>query len=219
MSPEPRENRKRRRPALNCEQCRRSKLRCSRTLPCSNCLRAKRDTCTYGPRPPPGKSSKTRPDGNALATSSRVITKEQPLPGTSSITTSTTSQHNGVQTPANQVSEHPSCDWTAAPAYENADIDSNTALPVDQIRPAGVSSDLSANKVWNEPTAVLAPVTPYQNCDGENKWIHRAVVTKTRYFGQSHYLNTSVLVSIGSNSFSIPARFSFGHLIVTPRCK
>ncbi|OLN81048.1 putative transcriptional regulatory protein C139.03-like protein 13 [Colletotrichum chlorophyti] len=38
---------KRRRPALSCEQCRRRKIRCDRNLPCGTCVRSKHALCTY----------------------------------------------------------------------------------------------------------------------------------------------------------------------------
>ena len=41
--------RKRRRPALACEQCRRRKVKCDRTSPCDQCVRTKSDACTYVP--------------------------------------------------------------------------------------------------------------------------------------------------------------------------
>lgn len=41
--------RKRRRPALACEQCRRRKIRCDRNTPCDQCIRSrsKSESCTY----------------------------------------------------------------------------------------------------------------------------------------------------------------------------
>lgn len=39
--------RKRRRPALACEKCRRRKIKCDRNTPCDQCIRSKSDTCTY----------------------------------------------------------------------------------------------------------------------------------------------------------------------------
>lgn len=42
--------RKRRRPALACEQCRRRKLRCDRNFPCAPCKRSRESlTCSYSP--------------------------------------------------------------------------------------------------------------------------------------------------------------------------
>lgn len=46
--------RKRRRPALSCEQCRRRKIKCDRTYPCGQCLQSKTASCTYSPDSVPG---------------------------------------------------------------------------------------------------------------------------------------------------------------------
>ncbi|GKT51528.1 transcription factor lepE [Colletotrichum spaethianum] len=57
---QPSAQKKRRRPALACEQCRRRKVRCDRNLPCSTCVRSKRSVCTYASetKPAPRKSEK-----------------------------------------------------------------------------------------------------------------------------------------------------------------
>ena len=39
--------RKRRRPALSCEQCRRRKIKCDRNYPCNHCSQSKSAVCTY----------------------------------------------------------------------------------------------------------------------------------------------------------------------------
>ncbi|KAE8443029.1 hypothetical protein EG329_002423 [Mollisiaceae sp. DMI_Dod_QoI] len=41
--------RKRRRPALSCEQCRRRKIKCDRNYPCTQCLQSKTAHCSYSP--------------------------------------------------------------------------------------------------------------------------------------------------------------------------
>jgi hypothetical protein len=41
--------RKRRRPALSCEQCRRRKIKCDRNYPCGQCLQSKTASCSYSP--------------------------------------------------------------------------------------------------------------------------------------------------------------------------
>jgi hypothetical protein len=41
--------RKRRRPALSCAECRRRKIKCDRNIPCTPCKLAKSATCTYSP--------------------------------------------------------------------------------------------------------------------------------------------------------------------------
>ncbi|KAL6891610.1 N-terminal binuclear Zn cluster-containing/DNA binding domain-containing protein [Trichoderma longibrachiatum] len=40
---------KRRRPPLSCEQCRRRKVRCDRTQPCNKCVESNAPSCTYAP--------------------------------------------------------------------------------------------------------------------------------------------------------------------------
>lgn len=41
--------RKRRRPALSCEQCRKRKIKCDRTYPCGQCTLSKTAHCSYSP--------------------------------------------------------------------------------------------------------------------------------------------------------------------------
>lgn len=41
--------RKRRRPALSCEQCRKRKIKCDRSYPCTQCLQSKTAHCSYSP--------------------------------------------------------------------------------------------------------------------------------------------------------------------------
>jgi Fungal Zn(2)-Cys(6) binuclear cluster domain len=41
--------RKRRRPALSCVECRRRKIKCDRNIPCGPCKQTKSATCTYSP--------------------------------------------------------------------------------------------------------------------------------------------------------------------------
>ncbi|KAK1984697.1 fungal-specific transcription factor domain-containing protein [Colletotrichum cereale] len=54
---------KRRRPALACEQCRRRKVRCDRNLPCSTCVRSSRALCTYASQTKP--AARMPPDQGA----------------------------------------------------------------------------------------------------------------------------------------------------------
>lgn len=49
--------RKRRRPALSCEQCRKRKIKCDREYPCGQCQQSKTATCSYSPDSVPPASS------------------------------------------------------------------------------------------------------------------------------------------------------------------
>lgn len=59
---------KRRRPPLSCEQCRRRKIRCDRTQPCTNCVKSNIPSCTYAPYHVPAWRAKKM---DAMMTSSR----------------------------------------------------------------------------------------------------------------------------------------------------
>ncbi|KAK1245344.1 hypothetical protein MKX08_004973 [Trichoderma sp. CBMAI-0020] len=48
-APAPMAEKKRRRPPLSCEQCRKRKIRCDRTQPCANCVKSNIPSCTYAP--------------------------------------------------------------------------------------------------------------------------------------------------------------------------
>ncbi|KAH7376925.1 hypothetical protein B0T11DRAFT_294342 [Plectosphaerella cucumerina] len=52
LHPGPVSEKKRRRPALACEQCRSRKVRCDRNLPCTTCKKSRNQVCTYAPAPP-----------------------------------------------------------------------------------------------------------------------------------------------------------------------
>ncbi|KAL7925591.1 hypothetical protein ACQKWADRAFT_227368 [Trichoderma austrokoningii] len=55
--------RRRRRPAISCALCRKRKLRCNRQRPCSNCIRAKAETCVYESHSPGPRASAQNPVG------------------------------------------------------------------------------------------------------------------------------------------------------------
>ncbi|KAF2143542.1 uncharacterized protein K452DRAFT_317031 [Aplosporella prunicola CBS 121167] len=52
--------RKRRRPALACEQCRKRKVKCDRHTPCEQCVRTKNEPCIYLSQDPPPSANKSR---------------------------------------------------------------------------------------------------------------------------------------------------------------
>jgi hypothetical protein len=44
-------SRKRRRPPLSCQQCRRRKIKCDRGSPCRQCVQSQYESCSYSPNP------------------------------------------------------------------------------------------------------------------------------------------------------------------------
>ncbi|KAL3960558.1 hypothetical protein ACCO45_005675 [Purpureocillium lilacinum] len=57
---QPTPEKKRRRPALACEQCRRRKIKCDRNSPCGHCTKARIASCTYAPTHVPASKSKSK---------------------------------------------------------------------------------------------------------------------------------------------------------------
>ncbi|OHW95835.1 C6 zinc finger domain-containing protein [Colletotrichum incanum] len=79
---QPLAQKKRRRPALACEQCRRRKVRCDRNLPCSTCIRSKHALCTYTshPKQAPRKSPKHGAEGSIGCMASALNLPDPILP-------------------------------------------------------------------------------------------------------------------------------------------
>jgi hypothetical protein len=69
--------RKRRRPALSCAECRRRKIKCDRNIPCSPCKLAKSATCTYSPEGLARKSHGILPDVSSTTTSASHLSSDQ----------------------------------------------------------------------------------------------------------------------------------------------
>lgn len=88
VSMPPSVQKKRRRPALACEQCRRRKVRCDRNLPCNTCVRSKNALCTYTSQakahskrsPKHGDAPPTGSVITALSLPEPILPAFQPLP-------------------------------------------------------------------------------------------------------------------------------------------
>ncbi|KAI0429429.1 hypothetical protein F5Y09DRAFT_310218 [Xylaria sp. FL1042] len=184
----PKTDQRRRRPALACVSCRRSKIRCDRQHPCGACSRSRHKSCVFEePRRPTSRRS-----GTASATADPPVTAE---------------------------TGHPSLVRPVTPASSNtptAHHDHDHASPLRELNPAGLGMPiLDVNQVLRrllqlerrleESTAAREP--PERNDQRGSRFegqvidsylaadIHtmsRGVVSKTRYFGQSHWMNSIV---------------------------
>ena len=75
---EPAPKRRRRRPALSCEQCRRRKMKCDRGDPCIQCVQARNRECTYSNSSPASTATITSLDTQPhIATAARFFADEQ----------------------------------------------------------------------------------------------------------------------------------------------
>ncbi|RMJ10172.1 hypothetical protein CDV36_010224 [Fusarium kuroshium] len=162
---------KRRRPALSCEQCRRRKIRCDRSLPCVNCIKAKISPCTYAPTHIPASRARRTAAGQAgggdvPARSAPVTSAQGHSPTTnarpgrspSSVQSSTMGSASGAST----------VDALAARVRE---LEQKLAETCHITHPA------EDKLVEPEPREEEEPAPM------------KGTVSKTRFFGQSHWMN------------------------------
>lgn len=173
---------KRRRPALSCEQCRRRKIRCDRGLPCVNCIKSKISPCTYAPTHTP--ASRTR----------KIINHAQDFD-------------------AHSVSSH-------VPARSAPVFEIQRPLPVHHPDPKALSSSVPSSTVGSTSNtstvdALAARVRELEQKLSDSFFISRqtedklehneeqeeahapmkGTISKTRFFGQSHWMNGANMVS------------------------
>ncbi|KAM3066363.1 hypothetical protein ACMFMG_003128 [Clarireedia jacksonii] len=172
--------RKRRRPALSCVQCRRRKIKCDRNMPCGQCTSSKTSACLYASDPPP-TSKKPRSDGQFPATPSS-IGQESPV-NTSSV--------------AHAVDNN---DATARPIWGERQPLVEEATPI-RGQPATYSQYPDRS---DQPTvqALLERVHKLERMLSQSDHVNpsllplvktpglRGAISKTRYFGLSHWVNS-----------------------------
>lgn len=170
---------KRRRPALSCEQCRRRKVRCDRGSPCATCVQTGNKTCSYAapPRPrathprviwpSPPESSEASPDGTGGAPEADVgAEKPTPSQGSSNV------------------------DW----------VFGRTLLHSGDSRAADTAIDVKSlterirDLEWQVQTGRPAPGLKRVEKGGNAPL--RGMLEKTRFFGPSHWSNAVQLVRL-----------------------
>ncbi|KAF7544892.1 hypothetical protein G7Z17_g9600 [Cylindrodendrum hubeiense] len=166
---------KRRRPALSCEQCRRRKIRCDRGLPCVNCIKSKISPCTYAPTHVP--ASRTRKvvshgqDFGAPVVSSHVPARSAP------VIESHRPSAGGNLDPTAQVSSVPSS--TVGSTSDTSTVDALAA------RVRELEQKLSDSFHISRQTADVLEHDEKQDEHAPMK----GTISKTRFFGQSHWMN------------------------------
>ncbi|KAB5517515.1 fungal-specific transcription factor [Coniochaeta sp. 2T2.1] len=170
--PEADPTKKRRRPAFSCIECRTRKVKCDRASPCSQCVKVKITFCTYAPHPrsQPADSANTGftavGDVPDFATASTATSTQA---SASSAFTSPSAAH----TPGSSAFESVSQRFGASETQRDARSD---RPELDSLRNESMSaSDLRRPK---RPFPV------------------RGTHHKTRFFGQSHWMNGSELFPI-----------------------
>ncbi|KAF5523269.1 Transcription factor lepE [Colletotrichum aenigma] len=228
---------KRRRPALACEACRRRKVRCDRNLPCGTCVRSKNALCTYTTqattnntktstlgRKHPDESPKhgfPQSGAAALALPEPILYQPQPLP---------TPRHSAPSSTRAADSDDPSPihipGLTASAGEHSGPADFGLWQPVIQPRPAPVAavpggsvrdtaSTPGSNSNHGSSSTVNSLVDRVKQLEQqlsdlmvrgderdetaavestvmrEGLRYSRGCVSKTRFFGQSHWMNAA----------------------------
>ncbi|KAI1814400.1 hypothetical protein GGS20DRAFT_548898 [Poronia punctata] len=190
-----RESRRRRRPALACQSCRRSKIRCDRKQPCSACARSRHKICVFG-----SFSDATLPGSGTGIRSSRTLTLTSPEQSehTDTETTPVSSNTTGARTRDN-ISRSDKSD-SDAPLNLDGLINRIFDLERRLEETSTTTRTTTTAATTQEPLALEKNPRQGQGAnDAEGtidnflavdvNLISRGVVSKTRYFGQSHWMN------------------------------
>ncbi|KAJ8071760.1 hypothetical protein OCU04_002076 [Sclerotinia nivalis] len=183
--PPPAQPRKRRRPALSCIQCRRRKIKCDRNMPCGQCVSSKTPACQYSSDPGP-ESKRPRANGNGQY-------HVTPSPGS---TTNASSNFNGVTDNVTNGTPLVSTDfWNERTPLVEGPLPVRGQVVVPPQNPSDPSVQALLDRVHKLEQVISE--TEAMN-GGPNITISSCVkgpslrgsLSKTRFFGRSHWMNS-----------------------------
>jgi len=206
---------RRRRLALACVSCRKSKIRCDRRQPCGACIRSRHKTCVYDANTTSAGTSRGSgilADGTTTATS--LATPEHtdtdlrggdlllgPItPASSSSTTNTSSlaAPSGREKSRSRTSvpsHGPGPDKANAPFFDVDRVLDRLFLLERRLDGSATTQDLSERNARRQQVHEEEKVIDtYLAVDIHE--MSRGVVSKTRYFGQSHWMNSVIHVRV-----------------------
>ncbi|KAG8673308.1 hypothetical protein FPOAC2_06750 [Fusarium poae] len=163
---------KRRRPALACEQCRRRKIRCNRNLPCSNCFKSNISPCTYAPTHVPASRSKKG-----------VVDSSSHVPGRSAPVVDS----NRRQSPSDSSAKIHSSSIPSSTIGSNSESSTVDALAA---RVKELEQKLAESFHITQPGE---DVLIQRDDQEEEPAPMKGTVSKTRFFGQSHWMNGAIM--------------------------
>jgi len=181
--------RKRRRPALSCEQCRKRKIKCDRNYPCNHCIQSKTAICTYSSD---NATAHALEVASTTGTSSTIAFPSRPKKNPSSIASSTNTSSNTTSPKATTITDGSSTSYHSPNTDPSVDDGSSRQALLERIHDleGQLANRADENEDFNNPPAVLvpglsgAPLGP-DMYEGKNL---RGTVSKTRFFGQSHWM-------------------------------
>ncbi|KYK61972.1 C6 zinc finger protein [Drechmeria coniospora] len=204
---------KRRRPALACEQCRRRKIKCDRNSPCGHCTRARIASCTYVPTHVPATRSKRC---LAVKTSDPASASSPAAAGSGAHPSARASVVRTLQGPSAASAElrdgrprNPLPHLATVAVKARVPTQLSSGGPVSRTGSASESSNNNVDQLVarvHELEEKLAKVV--QISDGQGSafgssaispvFSHSGTVSKSRYFGSSHWISVADLVTFSS---------------------
>ena len=186
----PPQPRKRRRPALSCIQCRRRKIKCDRNMPCGQCISSKTSECQYSSDPAPqSKRSRVNENGQYPVTSSAI----DHSPG--STTHASPNSNGGTDNVIRGILPNSTSFWAERTAIDEGPLPLRGQTTVPRQTPSDptvqalldrvhkLEQIISENDAMDAgPSLVNAPYVRGPSLRGS--------LSKTRFFGQSHWVNS-----------------------------
>lgn len=173
---------KRRRPALSCEPCRRRKVKCDRNQPCGQCLQTKTASCAYSPIRP-GLPRRTR-DTISLASpsrlsSTRIPNRAQSIPSSLNTHASSVRLSPSSTQPSNTTrpSSYSSSIVEPGESHQRETIRNKDLL--ERIRNLEEQLAISKSEGRSNSLSSILDTTP-KTLSG--------TISKTRFFGGSHWM-------------------------------
>ncbi|KAL6879049.1 hypothetical protein J3F83DRAFT_276830 [Trichoderma novae-zelandiae] len=192
--------RRRRRPAISCALCRKRKLRCNRERPCSNCIRSKAETCVYEnhhlgdqPGPSPAQSqvgvfsvdSQTQTQAHSSSSSPSTVLRARSA-------ASNPSSRNLISPLTPKSQEDPvtlSEGSTAGPSGRNTSQVATEPPPRSTDASPGSDFLSGASHITGGIIRSIHFHREDNPVDSASPSLIRNVTHKTRFFGQTHWIN------------------------------
>lgn len=195
-----------------CLVCRRRKIRCDREIPCSNCLRSRRkEACVYedGSPQPRQRSSPVRPAQSVVQASPKPVHVDERLPRYQD---SLSLSHSGSSGAATST--------PASTVVTQATSSGSKLLEAMRIRIRQLEAQLYKASPGSTEKSYAKPDTSIETTEtklSDTFHIHRgdrdvldqaalvsrSISHKTRLFGQSHWINSFILIVGYSHSNSV----------------
>lgn len=180
--------RKRRRPALSCEECRKRKIKCDRTFPCKQCEQSRTALCSYVDNPvPPANHVRARPTATAQPIQHGGIPNHIRSPP-SIASEAYSSSHTFSPNPVTLSDGGQTSNWTSPSSHDLPEDSVTHKALLDRIQ--NLEKSLALQNKQQTPESLGTAIHRRRN--GREFVLElkelKGTVSKTRFFGSSHWM-------------------------------